>query len=215
MEHVRVQPAGPAWEAPAAAGPVRARLTIPGSKSETNRALVLAALADGPGTIRHPLRARDTLLMRQALTALGATITDATVPDKVLYGPGGEPESPGWQVTPGQPTADTSVHVGNAGTVMRFAPPVAAGRRRHARRVGLVAVRLRAAARRAPLRQGPGDPASRRPGAFCPAHRHDGPDAPKRRRRGGGVDGGRASRSAQHLARPPWGARVPRRHRSA
>src|SRR5215471_17323164 len=107
MEHVRVQPAGPAWEAPAAAGPVRARLTI-------------------PGTIRHPLRARDTLLMRQALTALGATITDATVPDKVLYGPGGEPESPGWQVTPGQPTADTSVHVGNAGTVMRFAPPVAA-----------------------------------------------------------------------------------------
>src|SRR5215467_4181315 len=126
MEHVRVQPAGPAWEAPAAAGPVRARLTIPGSKSETNRALVLAALADGPGTIRHPLRARDTLLMRAALTALGATISDVTGPDKLLYAPGGAPESPGWQVIPGQPTADTSVHVGNAGTVMRFAPPVAA-----------------------------------------------------------------------------------------
>jgi 3-phosphoshikimate 1-carboxyvinyltransferase len=126
MEDVRVQPAGPAWAAPAAAGPVRARLAIPGSKSETNRALVLAALAGGPGTIRHPLHARDTLLMRQALTALGATITDATAPDKVLNAPGGEPASPGWHVVPGRPTADTGVYVGNAGTVMRFAPPVAA-----------------------------------------------------------------------------------------
>ena len=126
MDDTHVQPPGPAWAAPAAAGPVRARLAIPGSKSETNRALVLAALAGGPGIIRHPLRARDTLLMRQALTALGATIGDATDPDNVLYGSGGAPESCGWQVTPGQPTADTSVHVGNAGTVMRFAPPVAA-----------------------------------------------------------------------------------------
>jgi 3-phosphoshikimate 1-carboxyvinyltransferase len=126
MEDAHVHQAGPAWAAPAAAGPVRARLAIPGSKSETNRALVLAALADGPGTIQHPLRARDTLLMRQALTALGATISDATGPDKLLNASGGAPESPGWQVIPGQPTADTSVHVGNAGTVMRFAPPVAA-----------------------------------------------------------------------------------------
>ena len=112
MEDARVQPAGPAWAAPAAGGPVRARLAIPGSKSETNRALVLAALADGPGTIRHPLRARDTLLMRAALTTLGATVSDTAGPDKLLYAPGGAPESPGWQVTPGQPTADTSVHVG-------------------------------------------------------------------------------------------------------
>src|SRR5215470_18494748 len=104
MEDVHVRPAGPGWAAPAAAGPVRARLAIPGSKSETNRALVLAALADGPGTIRHPLHARDTLLMRQALTALGATITDATVPDKVLNAPGEDLKAPGWQVTPGRPT---------------------------------------------------------------------------------------------------------------
>src|SRR5579859_1093094 len=68
-------PAGP-WPVPAAAGPVRARVAIPGSKSLTNRALVLAALADGPGTIVGPLHARDTLLMRQALTALGSKITD-------------------------------------------------------------------------------------------------------------------------------------------
>jgi 3-phosphoshikimate 1-carboxyvinyltransferase len=119
----RTGAAGP-WAAPHAAGPVRARLAIPGSKSETNRALVLAALADGPGTIRRPLHARDTLLMRQALTSLGATITDIQ-----HYARGPEPSSPDWQVVPGQPAADTGVDVGNAGTVIRFAPPVAALRR--------------------------------------------------------------------------------------
>jgi 3-phosphoshikimate 1-carboxyvinyltransferase len=104
---------GPRWPAPAAAGPVRASLALPGSKSMTNRALVLAALADGPGVITHPLRARDTLLMARALTALGASVDD-----------GGTPGS--WRVTPGQPAGDTRVNVGNAGTVMRFVPPVAA-----------------------------------------------------------------------------------------
>lgn len=103
--------AAPHWRAPAAGGPVRARVTVPGSKSMTNRALVLAALADGPGTIGTPLAARDTLLMRRALAALGACIDD------------GDPAR--WQVSPGQPAGDTSVDVGNAGTVMRFAPPVA------------------------------------------------------------------------------------------
>ena len=48
---------GRRWRAPAAAGPVRASVTLPGSKSMTNRALVLAALADGPGTITRPLQA--------------------------------------------------------------------------------------------------------------------------------------------------------------
>ena len=97
----------------AAACPVRASVTLPGSKSMTNRALVLAALADGPGAITRPLHARDTLLMARALTALGARIdTDAT---------------PGtWRVAPGRPAGDTRVDVGNAGTVMRFVPPVAA-----------------------------------------------------------------------------------------
>src|SRR5947209_15574777 len=69
--HVPAEP----WPAPAAPGPLRARLVIPGSKSITNRALVLAALADGPGLIVGPLQARDTALMRRALTALGATIS--------------------------------------------------------------------------------------------------------------------------------------------
>ena len=103
------------WQLPAAVGPVRALISLPGSKSMTNRALVLAALADGPGTVTGPLRARDTELMAGALTALGAAIT----------GPGGPPAA-AWHVTPGQPAGDTSVDVGNAGTVMRFVPPVAA-----------------------------------------------------------------------------------------
>jgi 3-phosphoshikimate 1-carboxyvinyltransferase len=108
------------WAAPAADGPVRARLTLPGSKSMTNRALVLAALADGPGIIEGPLRARDTLLMARALTALGAAVEAGA----------GEPAGPDaaerWRVIPGQPDGDTRVDVGNAGTVMRFGPPVAA-----------------------------------------------------------------------------------------
>ncbi len=109
------------WPAPAPTGPVRARLSVPGSKSMTNRALVLAALADGPGAIAGPLHARDTLLMRAALTALGATITDKVPNDAAAPGP-----APSWLVTPGRPGADVSVDVGNAGTVLRFAPPVAA-----------------------------------------------------------------------------------------
>src|SRR6266704_5785887 len=64
----------PDWHAPAASGPVRAVLRLPGSKSMTNRALVLAALADGPATIRDPLRARDTDLMAAALRTLGAQV---------------------------------------------------------------------------------------------------------------------------------------------
>jgi 3-phosphoshikimate 1-carboxyvinyltransferase len=109
------------WQAPAAAGPVRASVRLPGSKSMTNRALVLAALADGPGLITNPLRARDTLLMAGALTALGASVEDA---------PGGWRVSPGaatpGATTPGTATRAARVNVGNAGTVMRFVPPVAA-----------------------------------------------------------------------------------------
>ena len=63
----------------------------------TNRALVLAALADGPGAITRPLHARDTLLMARALTALGARIDT----DAARRGPGGSPPAarratPGW-----------------------------------------------------------------------------------------------------------------------
>ena len=101
----------PDWMAPAAAGPLTARVELPGSKSITNRALVLAALADSPTLITGPLQARDTDLMARAITALGATVT---------AGDGG------WRVTPGWRDAATTVEVGNAGTVIRFVPPAAA-----------------------------------------------------------------------------------------
>ena len=93
--------------------PVGALVTVPGSKSATNRALVLAALADGPSTLYRPLRSRDTLLMAGALRALGAGIVD---------GPDGS-----WLVTPAaRLTGGTDVDMGAAGTVMRFVPPIAA-----------------------------------------------------------------------------------------
>jgi 3-phosphoshikimate 1-carboxyvinyltransferase len=110
-----VIPAELDWQAPAAAGPVRARVLPPGSKSVTNRALVLAALADSPTVITNPLRARDTMLMAAALRALGAVIDENG---------GGEPET--WQVTPGNLSGHAVVDVGNAGTVLRFVPPTAA-----------------------------------------------------------------------------------------
>ncbi len=101
------------WPAPVATAPVDAVVSLPGSKSLTNRALVLAALADGPSVVRRALRSRDTLLMAQALSALGAAI-DTSGDD--------------WTVTPLDPSAASvaaEVDCGLAGTVMRFVPPVA------------------------------------------------------------------------------------------
>jgi 3-phosphoshikimate 1-carboxyvinyltransferase len=108
------------WPAPVAAGPVSARVRLPASKSITNRALVLAALSDGPARITKPLRARDTLLAAAALRAMGTQITDA--------GEQGPASVTDWRVTAGQPAAGSRVRVdvGNAGTVMRFLPAVAA-----------------------------------------------------------------------------------------
>ncbi len=101
------------WASPAASGPVSARVQLPASKSITNRALVLAALSDGPAVIANPLRARDTTLAAAALRALGTEITESRT---------------AWHVTPGQPAPGSAVtvDVGNAGTVMRFLPGLAA-----------------------------------------------------------------------------------------
>lgn len=104
------------WPAPTAAGPVDATVTVPGSKSVTNRALILAALAAEPGWLRRPLRSRDTLLMADALRALGVGIEEQVNPG------GGE----AWRVIPSGLHGPATVDVGNAGTVMRFLPPVAA-----------------------------------------------------------------------------------------
>ena len=102
-----------AWASPAATGPVSARVRLPASKSITNRALVLAALGDGPAVITNPLRARDTTLAADALRVLGSEITESRT---------------GWVLAPGQPAPGSavSVDVGNAGTVMRFVPALAA-----------------------------------------------------------------------------------------
>ncbi|MFC8038601.1 3-phosphoshikimate 1-carboxyvinyltransferase [Paenarthrobacter sp. NPDC057355] len=110
----------PLWPAPYAKGPVDATVTVPGSKSLTNRFLVLAALADGPSRLRAPLHSRDSALMIQALRQLGATVTE--VPGDGDYGPDLE-------IIPLDPTAsstETAIDCGLAGTVMRFVPPLAA-----------------------------------------------------------------------------------------
>src|SRR5664280_2312607 len=67
-------PTQPAWPAPVADCPVAAVVRLPGSKSVTNRALVLAALAGGRSVLTEPLRSRDTLLMAAGLRALGVPV---------------------------------------------------------------------------------------------------------------------------------------------
>ncbi|MGH3327098.1 MAG: 3-phosphoshikimate 1-carboxyvinyltransferase [Streptomycetales bacterium] len=99
------------WPAPTASTPVDAAVTVPGSKSVTNRALVLAALAAEPGTIRSPLRSRDTDLMAAGLRALGVGV---------------EERGDVWTVTPHPPRGAAELDVGNSGTVMRFLLPFAA-----------------------------------------------------------------------------------------
>ncbi|MCK9894889.1 3-phosphoshikimate 1-carboxyvinyltransferase [Frankia sp. AgB32] len=101
------------WPAPTAQRPVTAVVPVPGAKSGTNRALVLAALATGPSRLRGALRSRDTLLMAGVLRSLGAAV-DTDGPDW-LVAPAGSPT-----VTPG-----ARADCGNAGTVARFTPALA------------------------------------------------------------------------------------------
>ena len=100
------------WSAPfRASKPISGAINIPGSKSVTNRALVLSALASSPSTLRKGLRSRDTDLMIKALSSLGIKI---------------EIEEDLWQITPAPLMGPAGIDVGNAGTVMRFLPPLAA-----------------------------------------------------------------------------------------
>lgn len=113
------EPAGPAvWVAPESAGPLRTEVLLPGSKSLTNRELVLAALADGPSRLRAPLHSRDTALMIAGLEALGTTVDRVT--------DSGNRFGPDLAITPGPLTGGVQIDCGLAGTVMRFLPPVAA-----------------------------------------------------------------------------------------
>lgn len=99
------------WHAPLATHPVDAVVRIPGSKSLTNRMLVLAALATGPSRIHGALHARDTTLMIDGLRRLGASIS--AVDDALT-------------VSPARLEHSACIACGLAGTVMRFLPAVAA-----------------------------------------------------------------------------------------
>ena len=116
------------WAAPTAGRPVEATVALPGSKSLTNRFLVLAALAGDWSRLRQPLRSRDTLLMAAGLRALGVEIED--VPAEGHHGAGMPmhevSDGVDWVVRPGPLRGGVRVDVGLAGTVMRFLPPVAA-----------------------------------------------------------------------------------------
>jgi 3-phosphoshikimate 1-carboxyvinyltransferase len=101
------------WNAPYASDPVEADVRVPGSKSMTNRALVLGALGTGRSVLRQPLRSRDTTLMLAALRSLGASVDDS--------------DDEAWSVTGGDwASGPETIDVGNAGTVLRFVPPLAA-----------------------------------------------------------------------------------------
>ena len=98
------------WSAPAG-NLFQAEIRLPGSKSLTNRELVLSALADSVSVLRHPLISRDSELMIEALRKLGVQI-EVTADEMT--------------VTPGGLSGDCQIDCGLAGTVMRFIPPLAA-----------------------------------------------------------------------------------------
>ncbi len=102
------------WQAPLARGTVHGTVSVPGSKSATNRALVLAALADAPSRLSRPLLARDTRLMAGALRALGTRVDELPTADGT-----------DWVVTPRSLRGPATIDCGLAGTVMRFVPALA------------------------------------------------------------------------------------------
>lgn len=105
------------WPAPVAPGPLEATIAVPGSKSLTNRKLVLAAIADGPSTLSAPLHSDDSARMIDALRVLGVEIEE--IPGSGQFGPD-------LQVTPpAQFRGHTVIDCGQAGTVMRFIAPIA------------------------------------------------------------------------------------------
>jgi 3-phosphoshikimate 1-carboxyvinyltransferase len=101
------------------AQPVEAFVVIPGSKSVTNRALILAAQADSSSILRRPLVSRDSELMVAGLRALGVGIEEKNVTTNGV-------EELQWIITPAPLRGGVKIDVGNAGTVMRFLPPLAA-----------------------------------------------------------------------------------------
>ena len=129
MSDAAVQLSPGDWPAPLApasseAAGKNALVHIPGSKSLTNRYLLLAALADSPSYLRAPLHSRDSALMIEALRQLGAGIE--LVPTDSPFGPDVKVTPLNFaQADSAQPQA-VSIECGLAGTVMRFVPALAA-----------------------------------------------------------------------------------------
>lgn len=98
------------WPAPAFSAPLDATVTLPGSKSLTNREFLLAALATEPTEFAGALISRDSKLMLGALAALGAKVDDGDITSPVI--------------TPATLNSDATIDCGLAGTVMRFVPPL-------------------------------------------------------------------------------------------
>jgi len=104
------------WPAPfRGRNSVSARVIIPGSKSVTNRALILAAQAQAPSILKRPLISRDSELMVAGLQAMSVGISTLEFEGDLA-----------WKVTPAKLQGPAKVDVGNAGTVMRFLPPLSA-----------------------------------------------------------------------------------------
>lgn len=98
------------WHAPVASSALRATVALPGSKSLTNRELVLAAIAEEPTQFAGALVSRDSRLMLEALESLGSEVVG-----------GGTTEL---KVSPATLKATATIDCGLAGTVMRFVPPL-------------------------------------------------------------------------------------------
>jgi 3-phosphoshikimate 1-carboxyvinyltransferase len=112
MSSASYSPSSAPWPAPLARGPIHATVSLPGSKSLTNRELVLSALASEPTRLTAPLDSRDSRLMIEALRALGTEITVEQNGDIL--------------VIPRAFDRSAKIDCGLAGTVMRFVPPIAA-----------------------------------------------------------------------------------------
>lgn len=102
------------WVAPSAGGPINANIILPGSKSQTSRALVVGTIAENPTVITNPLAARDTYLMSLAMAQFGAELEFSATGNVLTVKPPAELQGAG------------KIDCGLAGTVMRFGCALAA-----------------------------------------------------------------------------------------
>ena len=115
-ERYSPEPVRGRYTAPVAGQAVHATVTVPGSKSLTNRELVIAAIADGPGRLIRPLHSDDSRRMVDALRLMGVGIEEE--PSDGEFGPD-------LVVTPAHLRGGVTIDCGQAGTVMRFIAPLA------------------------------------------------------------------------------------------